>query len=423
MSMDHKTLVVGTTSDYIEWLRQKAKGRVVFLTDNNIRNGAREPRPAPNEEICLHLQSCLHSPEIVERELRDRKIDVSGIACFDCESMALAARIADRLQLNYCSLESIDNCRNKNRAAQLWQAAGLGTTTFKIIRTEKEARDFLKTRGRSCVLKPTTGSGSELVFLAHSEDDLGPIFQLIETGLRNRTSHPLYSTGQRSQAEIMIEELVEGNEYSCDFSVNDSRVEILRIARKIMKPKGPLGTVMGYIVPAALPSDITLAAFEDTLRKSAHALGIHRAICMVDFFIDRGKTILLELAPRPGGDCLPALIRHVYNMDILTAAIDFAQTGSTARPRSNGVACVGLRIHAPARGILKAQGTKTEIADPRIREISFCRRPGHRIELPPLDYDSWILGHVIFAPNEQELIEQQCASILQQLQIEIEMDK
>ena len=34
-------------------------------------------------------------------------------------------------------------------------------------------------------------------------------------------------------------------------------------------------------------------------------------------------------------------------------------------------------------------------ADPRILEIGLAKKPGDAIVMPPGDYDSWVLGHVI----------------------------
>ena len=58
--------------------------------------------------------------------------------------------------------------------------------------------------------------------------------------------------------------------------------------------------------------------------------------------------------------------------------------------------------------------------DPRIREVHLHRRPGHKINLPPEDYDTWLLGHVIFAPDGRTAIEQQCRDLAATVRVEME---
>ena len=49
------TLVVGTTSDYIDWIRKVEPGKNIFLTDPLIRQKALEFSPCPQEEILCEL--------------------------------------------------------------------------------------------------------------------------------------------------------------------------------------------------------------------------------------------------------------------------------------------------------------------------------------------------------------------------------
>ena len=39
--------------------------------------------------------------------------------------------------------------------------------------------------------------------------------------------------------------------------------------------------------------------------------------------------------------------------------------------------------------------------------VVLTRRLGDRVKLPPLDYDSWILGHVIYRPEPGRAVSEQ----------------
>jgi hypothetical protein len=142
---------------------------------------------------------------------------------------------------------------------------------------------------------------------------------------------------------------------------------------------------------------------------------------MLDFIIDRGRMVLLELAPRPGGDCLPFLLRQAYDLDMLKLQLDFARNKPIGlQGRMNGTTMVGMRVHARRRGILKHIDSSSLKADARVREIVLTRRPGHHIVLPPEDYDAWLMGHVIFEPEQGTAIEAQCKALLDHIEISVE---
>jgi len=54
-----------------------------------------------------------------------------------------------------------------------------------------------------------------------------------------------------------------------------------------------------------------------------------------------------------------------------------------------------------------------------VAEVYLKRGPGHRITMPPEDYDSWILGHVIFHPDGHSEPQVQCRELLEKIVVEI----
>ena len=80
----------------------------------------------------------------------------------------------------------------------------------------------------------------------------------------------------------------------------------------------------------------------------------------------------------------------------------------------------GLRLFADRPGTLKVFDADALTKDPRVREVHLTRKPGHAIRMPPEDYDSWVLGHVTFAPDSTTPLDQQCATLRSQLTLKIE---
>jgi biotin carboxylase len=414
-----KVLVVGTTADYIEWIQQHCPGRAIFLTDPGLRQRACETNPAQFEEILCNLSDYDHALEALKAHLLKWELCLDGITSFDCESMELAAVIANDLALSYPSVEGVNNCRDKFVSKEIWHHAGLRSPKSQRVKSAVEAIQFLHRMGGACVLKPLYGSGSELIFCCDNKFECERHFQDILNGLQLRRSNRLYRLMSAGNDGILAEEYVEGNEYSCDFIIENGSINVIRIARKILFENSPFGTANAYILPASLPEGIDRQCFERTLHQSASVLGLSRAICMLDFLIQDNEIILLEIAPRAGGDCLPFLIRQHSGLDILELSLDFAQQRPFRLPQpASDCSYIALRLHAMHGGVLKKIDAEKLRPDQDVCQVHLTRRPGHVVRMPPEDYDSWLLGHVIFAASADLDPEMQCKQIIEQIVVE-----
>ncbi len=421
MQSSARVLVVGTTSDYIDWIRSSSPGRALFLTDPAVRCGACEPCPPTGEEILCNLSDYGQVRQALQHHLRNEGLQLDGVVCYDCESMELTARLARELGLSYPTVQAVKNCRDKYLSKILWQKQGLQTPRVKQIRSAAEAADFSREQGGSCVLKPLSGSGSELIFRCQDARACEQSFHDIRHGLQLRRENRLYKSFFSDNPVILAESLVDGDEYSCDFVIENGRAKVIRLTRKILSFCDPFGTALGYLLPAELPAAIDEDDLLQTLARSAGSLGLERAVCMLDFIIHQDQIVLLELAPRPGGDCLPFLLRRCWNLDVLKLFLDFSRN----RPlrlnnKSDSCPCIGLRLRAGTGGILRKIDAGQLKQDKRVVEVHLTRRPGHRIKMPPEDYDAWILGHVIFKPDARSELKAQCRELLDKLVVEVE---
>lgn len=416
MNTESRVLVVGTTADYIEWIRQVNPGRALFLTDYEIRNQAAEQIPHPSEEVLSLLDDYAQVKEDLLLHLQRWGIGLNGIACFDCESLELAAWLAGEFSLPYPTVESIRLCRDKYASKILWQRNFVKCPRVRLVQSPEGVVDFLQKLDGSCVIKPLTGSGSELVFNCLSKKDCEKWATVLQKELKERKPFRLYSD---ATTWFLAEEFIAGDEYSCDFVVRDNGVEVIRLTKKIHARNKPFGTINGYAL-CRYPSEAFSAGdLEHTLYSGAKALGISHAICMVDFVVSDNRVVLLEMTPRPGGDCIPHLLRRSGILDSLVTALDFAQQKplSFIRGHVNGQ-YVGLRLHARKSGEISKLDTEQLQEDPRIREIHLIRKAGHLVAMPPQDYESWYLGYVIFEPVKDIALENQCHDLCQRLVVE-----
>lgn len=421
-------VVVGTTSDYIDLIRKGHPDRAIFVTDPDERARAHEPEPEMHEEILCNLRDTGEVVAALKTHLQQWNMQPAGIACFDCESLASAAYIARSFALPFVTPEAIGACRNKFLSKKIWRASGLPCPPAEIIRNSSEIPELLKHFSLPVIIKPLTGSGSELVFKCDTDKDCHRAFVTIQNRLADHPDIRMYTQGKNGftkmdcRREFVVETFIAGREYSCDVIIDRDHLQIIRTAEKLPALDQTIGTTLAYIVPAQLPAELDQLLFQRQLITAAHALGIERGLCMVDFIVNTGGTYFLELTPRPGGDCLPWLIRESCGLDMLGLTLDFAAGIPIQLPEaSDWKTLVGVRFFAKSAGAIRSVDTSGIEQDSRITSYYLKARPGYRVTLPPEDYDSRILGHAVFEPHHNRSLLHQCRQIGARLSVEMDL--
>ena len=425
---DRRVLVVGTTSDYVDTICRQLPGRAVFLTDRQHRLRAAECDPAAADETLCDLANSEQATAAVLRHMARWDWQPAGVACFDCESMATAAVLAERLGLSYPTPQAVATCRSKFASKQAWSRAGLPCPRVTLVHTAGDALQFAGTLGGSIiVLKPLTGSGSELVFLCRDRDEITTAFHTLRTRLAVHHDHRMYAPHLCGDAQVdprrvfVAEEFAAGDEYSCDFFLDDPEVRIIRMARKVPDRRDLIGTTLAYVVPAALPAGLDAAALADQIRRAGRALGLRRALGMLDFIVRDGRAVMLEMTPRPGGDCLPPLLLESGGLDILAQTLAFASgRRPDVHPPRRWRLRVGLRLIAGQAGVIRRIKDSALRSDHRIVAYNVRHGRGCRISLPPDDYESRIMGHAIFRPTSRQSIEAECLDLAGKFHVEFE---
>ena len=424
---DGRVLVVGTTPDYIAYIQAHYPGRALFLTDYSVRENSKEARPDRASEIVCNLLEGENVFSLLHDHLEEFRQNLTGVTCYDCEWLSLAAELAVHFKLPFPSIESVLLSRDKFLTKKRWAEHGVRCPRVELVNTGYQALQLIEKFNRPVVLKPLTGSGSELTFLCNEKNDLSLAYPAIKIGLAQRSRLPLYklnSTEKNRRAPdypVLAEEFVEGREYSADFIIDNDNLILIRVAKKLGDENLPFGTTTAYVTPVRLPGWLNDDMLREKLHRAAKALGFIRAICMVDFMISKNEVVFLELTPRIGGDCLPPLIRQSCGLDTIGLALDFAEGQKREIPPVHRwTEHVGLRLFAPQSGVLSGVNFEDLADDPRVKEIYIKHSPGHAITLPPEDYDSWLLGHIIFESEAGMSLQMRCRDIKERISINVE---
>ncbi len=428
--LEKRVLVVGTTSDYIDYIRTRYPGRALFVTDPAERAAAAEADPAPAEELLCDLQNASGVYTDLKAHINKWRIEICGVACYDCESLGLAAALAKKFAFPFPDPAAVVASRNKFLSKQIWQKAAVPCPRTEVVRNLTDALEFKERVAKPVMIKPLTGSGSELLFKCDNRSDCSRAIDLISRKLAAHPNIRMYRAEKSGTVkmdphqEFAIEEFIDGREYSCDFILDKDQVEIIRLAKKILARDQAAGTTRAYVLPSRLPAPLRKGPFRLQLKDAASALGLTRAICMVDFIVHESVAYLLEMTPRPGGDCLPQTIFQSCGLDMLGVALDFAEGKQIGLPSaSSWVQLVGLRLMAKKSGLIKKMSERALRRDSRVKELRLKRRPGQKVLLPPDDYESRLLGHVIFKPTQPRAIETECDELESKFIVEIETDR
>ncbi|HDS16788.1 MAG TPA: ATP-grasp domain-containing protein [Proteobacteria bacterium] len=417
---ENRTLVVGTTPDYVDWLRRKNPGRLLFLSDRRLREQAQECPPEPGEELLCELTQAEGCRDQLKRYLKNNPLKIDGVVCYDCEALPLAAHLAKDLDLPFASPEAIRLCRDKHLSKSAWRQHLVSCPESRRLTSDQAAAELLAEREQAWVFKPACGGGSELVYLVKTQAAAKTVFREIMEALKQTENQLLFCDAQHLPTAIIAEEFIDGREFSVDFCLEENHLEILRLTEKIARPGDNFGTIRGYgLNPAELS-----AAFDERLKTellaAAKALLLQRALGMADFILKEGKPVFLEITPRPGGDCLPALLQAAGPFDILEAALNFARSDTTVNKRPSLRPLAALRFHAERGGLIRQIDNQTLLRDQRVLTCHLGRKVGDRVTMPPQNYDSWLLGYLIFAPRADKDLAQQCHELHALLKVEIE---
>lgn len=391
MGKPGRILVVATTWDYIDLIQAGFPGRALFLTGAGERERAPVAPPPASQEVLCNLQDRGDVRRALEEHLRRWPSALAGIVAFDCESLGLAAELGQDLGLAFASPEAIAACRDKVVCKKVWRRAGVQCPRADVAESPGQAIEFMRALKGPVVLKPLSGTGSQGVFKCADPAEVERCFPPTLAQSQDAGGNP---TG------IAVEELIPGQEFSCDFLLEKGKLALLRVARKQPHPLLGAGTTLAYLVSSGMGGPRKNLILRRDLRTALNSLGIQRAMGMADFFWRHGRPCFLELAPRPSGDCLPWVLQKASGLDLWKIALDFSQGISPESGRIHHWRPVaGLMLYAQEHGRLNEKALRAMGQDPRILEVKLNEPMGSFAPCSGDEAAPQRLGHVIFRPH------------------------
>jgi biotin carboxylase len=250
-------------------------------------------------------------------------------SCYDGLSIPAAAAGAE-LGLPHAALEGLARSRNKLATRTATRARGLPTPRFAPIDSVDGCEGAAATVGFPAILKPLNGMASHLVRRVASLDHLVQAYQYAKDRLHRHFAGN-YREGLRADpatapdplGTLLLEEELEGEEYSAEVIVRDGQVHRIALFHKFLVRK-PGYLECGFTRPPFAPADRSERIWrhiEDCVR----CLGVAHAAAHVEVIDTADGPRLVEVnAGRAGGQILALAVRLATGVDVIAEILALA---------------------------------------------------------------------------------------------------
>jgi biotin carboxylase len=262
-------------------------------------------------------------------------------------SLKSTAAVAARLGLPfYADTETVRRCQEKDTMRAGYRAAGLAVPAFARCESLREATAFARERGFPLVVKPSRGWGQRGVARVGDPAELSRAFEEARTHSAS-AGLPL----------VVVEEWIEGREYSVNGWVEDGRLASYCVTERITVPGSrPLGVMVAEAYPSRLSPEQE-ARVVDEARRGAAALGHVRGPCYSQVALGSRGCFLFETAARLGGGFDADVTRLASGVDLYDRLLgvalgDSALEGQGAIAPRHGGAIAKFLVAKP--GIVRA---------------------------------------------------------------------
>lgn len=307
------------------------------------------------------------------------------------------ARVAAALDLPGLPVATVDRVRDKSVMRAAVAEAGLRTPRFAQATSEAELRAAAEQVGFPCVMKPVACSGSIHVSRADDLDQLTAAFQRLVTD-------PEPDMGKLHEHRVLVEEYVQGPEFSADGYVLESgEITVVALSRTLLGPE-PDFVEMGHLTPA-LVDDATLKSVEAYVGDVVRAVGITSGPFHCELRLAADGPVLIEIGARLPGDRIVELLRLVTGVSLprvavaIVLGVGLEAAGAFARPQAESA---GIRFFSAAgrSSYRELTGWRELEALPDVRESAVYFAPGESI--PGVEDCRSRLGHALFTADSPQ---------------------
>ncbi|RCW16690.1 hypothetical protein CAC02_07075 [Streptococcus gallolyticus] len=166
------------------------------------------------------------------------------------------------------------------------------------------------------IVKPTNNAGSFLVRKVENYSDLEKVVKEIK---ENDIEFP---HGFKLDSRVIIQEVLEGPEYSVEIAVQNGKFFPVTVTDKITTHKNYFAE-LGHRVPSLIDKHGRDSLVELAIA-GLKALGFYNGVAHAELIVTSSGPKIVEIGARPAGDYIPALIENALGIDLLKVYVDIA---------------------------------------------------------------------------------------------------
>ncbi|KUO03573.1 carboxylate--amine ligase [Streptomyces caeruleatus] len=316
------------------------------------------------------------------------------------------ARIAGHLGLPGPGPEAVENACRKDATRRVLADAGLPGPRFAVHEEWADLARAAREIGYPLVAKPVDLCAG--MFVRRVDDET----QLMDL-VRALADFPVNARGQRRTPAVLLEELLDGPEVSVETVSYAGTVHMVGVTDKSIGG-APAFIETGHMFPAAL-SLADLDAAEQTALAALKALGLtDGVVAHTEIKLTSAGPRVVEVNPRPAGNRITELVRHVTGIDLAAAFVDVALGRRPDLGRTDtGLRSAAVGFLVPDRaGTLEALDAGQLADEPGLLEVQLTE-PGKAVKAAGSNNE--YLGHVMAGdpdgPGARDRVEELLAEL------------
>lgn len=311
---------------------------------------------------------------------RHLKIDGVIHPCSEV-SMTVMGLINDELHLHGISRNTAICATNKHLMRQSFEAFGAPSPRSYCTDKEVEGWRIFNSLGGKAILKPSRNSGSRGV-------------AEIEPGVSRDAFSRLFERAkdESRDSSVMIEQFIEGPEFSVEIIVWNDVVHVLQVTDK-KTTEAPYFVELGHNQPSLFPAEV-VEAVKDAAICGVKALRLKDCSAHAEVKVQDGKAYLMEIGARLGGDFISTELTHLSSgIDMVAAAIDVALGIDPDLNPMTDPQGVAIRYFTPIPGHVITIENKEALNRPYVYDFDIYVKPGEEVREVKSSLDR--SGHVI----------------------------
>ncbi|EMT51778.1 MULTISPECIES: ATP-grasp domain-containing protein [Brevibacillus] len=306
-------------------------------------------------------------------QLRFTLEDIAGITTTSEYYIYTVALLAKRFGWRGNSPDTVKTCRSKAAVrALLRDTPELYQPWFFTVDNVQKLEEIKQQIRFPCIVKPVDDSGSNQVVKCLSYEEL---YQRVTDILAVKEN----VRRQPAAGVALIEEYVEGPEYSVEVFSYEGRHSIIGITDKSIGGE-PYFIETGHIFPS-LSTDQIKTIVETGVLSLLEKLDWRFGPCHLEIKIVNQKVFLVECNGRLAGGMIPELIRHATGMDVLKDQLK-AAVGLSPELGRPPIQYAGIRFLIPQETgeIEEVTGIEQLQQMPGVKEVVCRAEPGKLVD-------------------------------------------